>query len=113
MAAPGPLAVANIWFRNPAKSSASGDLGLGHRGHDGLGSVRCTAQASSSLDARNASMLAIRNDKPDRGFWPDVAQQHHLPACAGPNTQARAPPQLSQMRCPFAIVHCCTSILAE
>ena len=94
MAASDPLAAAEIWFQNPAKSPASGDLG---RGHDGLGSICSAAHAGRLLDARTPSMFAIPHCGPDGVLWPDGAQEH-LVACAGPNTQARAPPLLSQIR---------------
>jgi hypothetical protein len=93
MAGPDPLAVAEIRFRNLVRFPASGDLGLDHRAHDGLGSIRCAARLGMSLEARNPAIFAILDGEPDQVLRPDA--QEHRAVRAGVNAQPRAPPQLS------------------
>jgi hypothetical protein len=76
---------------NQAKSPASGKPGADRRAaRDGIGSICRAARMGVSLDARNPSIVAILHCE----FWFDGARER-LSARAGPNPQARAPPQSS------------------
>jgi hypothetical protein len=79
---------------NLAEPPVPGEQGVDPRTRDGIGSICGAVRIDVSLDARNPSIVAILHSESDRVLWFDGAQER-LTARAGPNTQARAPPQSS------------------
>ena len=91
IAASDPLTAASICHSDPTAPSPQGDQGGGHRAHDGACSVCCAAQAGASLDTPKAAAVVVATRVAARVVWRDDAADA-VPARAGSNAQARAPP---------------------
>jgi hypothetical protein len=94
IAASDPLSAAPICHGGEGGLPGHGDQGGGDRAHDGACSVCCAAQAGASPDTPNAESIAVPTREAVRVNWHDEAFDL-LPARAGSNAQARAPPQAS------------------
>ena len=89
IAASDPLSAAPICHGSQGGLPAHGDEN--GRAHDGACSVCCAAQAGASLDTPRAETIAVPYRMAVRVIWRDEAV-YLVPARAGSNAQARAPP---------------------
>lgn len=92
IAAGDPLSAAPICHGGEGGLPAHGDPN--GRAHDGACSVCCAAQAGASLDTPKSETIAVPARVAARVLWRDESVDL-LPARAGSNAQARAPPQAS------------------
>jgi hypothetical protein len=89
IAASDPLSAAPICHGGEGGLPTHGDQN--RHAHDGACSVCCVAQAGASLDMPKAATSAVPTRVAARVIWRDESFDL-LPARAGSNAQARAPP---------------------
>ena len=89
IAASDPLSAAPICHGGEGGLPAHGDQN--GRAHDGVCSVCCAAQAGASLDTPEVGTIGVPYRAAARVIW-RVEAIDLLPARAGSNAQARAPP---------------------